>query len=182
MIRKLLIIALLLSGANAFAQHTKANTGKAKENAPDTSKSKVIDYKEIGSPLPDFLIQTEDNKLYTQDDFNNGANLFVIMFNPTCSHCMDETRTLEKGDSVFKKSKIVFLGKPAVRSYLPKFITDLKTNDYPRMTIGIDSFNVNDKLYLYSLLPQINIYDKSRKLIKVFKGETPIDSLKSYIQ
>jgi hypothetical protein len=50
------------------------------------------------------------------------------------------------------------------------------------MFVGADSFKVTDRLFTYQGLPQINIYNKERKLIKIFQGDIFIDSLKAYIK
>ena len=39
-----------------------------------------------------------------------------------------------------------------------------------------------ERLTWYQMLPQINIYDGDRKLLKIYTGDTPFDSLKKYIQ
>ncbi len=114
-------------------------------------------------------------------DFDNGANLFVMMFNPTCSHCEDETELLEKNISVFKKSKIILMANPMMWDYLPNFMKSFHVLDYPTITAGSDSSFIN-KVFLYQTLPQINIYDKDRKLIKTYNGEVMIDSLKKYAE
>jgi hypothetical protein len=58
----------------------------------------------------------------------------------------------------------------------------MKTEEYPIMYVGTDSGDFLNNVFLYSQLPQINIYDKKRKLLKTFTGEVAIDSLKKYIQ
>jgi hypothetical protein len=47
--------------------------------------------------------------------------------------------------------------------------------------VGIDSSGLVNQTFLYKLLPQVNVYNKERKLEKVFFSDVPIDSLKSYI-
>jgi hypothetical protein len=36
-------------------------------------------------------------------------------------------------------------------------------------------------MYMYQSLPQLNIYNKERKLIKYFTGDIAIDSIRTYI-
>ena len=121
-------------------------------------------------------------KYLTNEDLDNGANLFVMMFNPTCSHCEDETEMLEKNITMFKKSKILLLANPVQSPYVPNFVKNFHIADYPTFYIGIDSSDFISKVYLYSALPQIDIYNKDRKLVKTFAGEIGIDSLQAYIQ
>ena len=69
-----------------------------------------------------------------------------------------------------------------MQAYLLNFVRSINVEDYPAIIIGTDSINFIDKIFLYSALPQINIYDGNRKLIKTYTGEVVIDSLKKYIE
>jgi len=126
--------------------------------------------------------EAEKNANPSGPDFDNGANLFVMMFNPTCSHCEDETESIEKNIGLFKKSKWVLVANPSMIIHMPSFIKNLHISDYKPLYIGIDSSNFIDKIYRYSSLPQVNVYDGHHKLLKIYNGEVPIDSLKQYIQ
>jgi hypothetical protein len=113
---------------------------------------------------------------------DNNANLLVMMFNPTCSHCEDQTQLMLKNAAIFKRTKWVLLANKGMKPYLHDFVKVFHLSDYPFVFIGTDSAGFNDNAYMYKALPQINIYDHQRKLIKVFNGEIPMDSLEMYIQ
>jgi len=221
MLRKLIILVCLISATNAIAQN--AATTKTKQNQADPK----IDYKQMGAPLPPFILlpfhdtvtkkaigvshkndtlmtakekrkaekiqkqrEKEEalkkmswNNILTEKDFDNGANLFVMMFNPTCSHCTDETERLEKNIALFKKSKLILMANPTMRPYLPDFVKSFHTDDYsPVMSVGMDSAGFMNNVFLYQALPQISIYNGDRKLIKTYTGEVAIDTLKKYIE
>jgi hypothetical protein len=204
MLRKLLIFVCLFSATTSIAQVgiTPIKT---------TEKQKEIDYKEIGAPLPPFKFielhsikpaastaepQKKSKKdakeedpltnttqtLLTDKDFDNGANLFIMMFNPTCSHCEDETRMLQKNIGLFTRSQIILMANLVMKPYMPDFINNLHTDDFASIHTGVDSAGFIDKVFLYKSLPQINIYDGQRRLLKTFTGEAGIDSLAGYIQ
>ena len=121
--------------------------------------------------------------ILTEKDFDNGANLFVMMFNPTCGHCTDETQILERNIALFKKGKIILMANPSMKAYLDNFVKSFHTDDYfPTINVGMDSVGFMNYVFLYTSLPQINIYNEERKLIKTFTGEVVIDSLKKYIE
>jgi thiol-disulfide isomerase/thioredoxin len=123
-----------------------------------------------------------EQKYITDKDLNNGANLFVMLFNPTCSHCEDQTVLFEKNSELFKRSKIVLMANKGMRDYIPDFIKTLHTDDYPQIYVGTDSGEFIGQIFLYSTLPQINVYSGKRKLLRTFTGGAAIDSLKQYIQ
>jgi thiol-disulfide isomerase/thioredoxin len=127
-------------------------------------------------------IDLGEMKYISSKELDNGYNLFVMMFNPSCSHCEDETQMLEKNMDLFKNTKVVLLANIVQKPYLPQFTKVFKIDNYPKMHIGVDSLGFINKVFLYQALPQINIYSGDRKLLKTFTGEVPIDSLKEYIQ
>ena len=121
------------------------------------------------------------NPYRTNEDFDQYTNLVVMMFNPNCSHCEDETLMLEKNSSVFNKSKIILLANPLMWEYLPNFTKTLNVFDYPVFIVGSDSTFIN-KVFSYASLPQINIYNKQRKLVVTLFGEVSINILKKYLE
>ena len=69
-----------------------------------------------------------------------------------------------------------------MKPYLSDFIKQVHLNEYPSIYLGTDSMGFINNAYLYQALPQINIYNSDRKLVKTYTGEVAIDSLKKYIQ
>ena len=199
MLRYLLILICLAGTTNVIAQNPVAPAAKTTEKQPAE-----IDYKEMGAPMPRLKVKlykdtakknnvTEsaepmrkkrkaDEKIYlTNEDVDNDGNLFVMMFNPTCSHCEDMAALLRNNISLFKKTQIVLQANPGMAQYIPDFVNRQHLNDYPTFHVGSDSADFINKIYLFQMLPQINIYDHDRKLIKTYNGEVPVDSLKKYI-
>ena len=199
MLRYLLILICLAGTTNVIAQNPVAPAAKTTEKQPAE-----IDYKEMGAPMPRLKVKlykdtakknnvTEsaepirkkkkaEEKIYlTNEDVDNDGNLFVMMFNPTCSHCEDMAALLRNNISLFKKTQIVLQANPGMAQYIPDFVNRQHLNDYPTFHVGSDSADFINKIYLFQMLPQINIYDHDRKLIKTYNGEVPVDSLKKYI-
>ncbi len=201
MLSKLFTVLILFASFIATAQHV--DTAHIKKTKPAEPK---IDYTQLGTPMPPFLVITIDSvnakttahkrkhwfkhkksliaksNLLTEKDFISDANLIVMMFNPTCSHCIEETDLLKTNIHLFNKSKLLLLANKSMKDYLPEFYKQRNLKDFPKITIGLDSIGFINQAYLYRALPQINIYDKNHKLIKIYSGEAPIDSLKQYIE
>ena len=198
MLRQLFVIVCLAGTTTALAQQPKNPPAKPKEK-----QAAEIDYKETGASMPPIKVllyedsakksltkekvnpkggKKADNVYLTSEDLDNGANLFVMMFNPTCSHCEDEAAVLRNNIFLFKKTKLVLMANPGMKQYLPDFVNRQHLDEYPSFNIGIDSSDFINKTYLFQMLPQINIYDHDRKLLKIYNGEVAIDSLKKYIE
>jgi hypothetical protein len=179
--RKVILAALLLCTASAWAykQNKKSSPIKQALVAGDNG----TDYHKIGSPMPPMrVVDTNGRAVATNASVQNGANLFVMMFNPTCEHCEEMTVSLEKGIGLFKQSNIVLMAAATMGPYLPYFNNTTHYMEFTSLKVGLDSDKFIDKTFNYEMLPQINIYDKERKLIKSFSGLETIDSLKPYIQ
>lgn len=139
-------------------------------------------YKEIGSPLPPFMIVDKNGNSYTEAEFKESGTLFLFMFNPTCGHCINMAKMLGAHEEEFGNSNIYFIAVPEVREQLDFFYEQTGADAFQHITIGIDSLDVIRKLYNFLTLPQLNIYSSSeRKLIKVLSGDIELETLKSFI-
>ena len=105
-----------------------------------------------------------------------------MLFNPTCEHCQEEAYIIEQNIDKFKKTKILFMAASGMENYMEFFRNTTKHSQYPKIIVGLDSANYIDDVYMYTSLPQINIYDKNRQLIKVFNGEVAFDALEEFIE
>lgn len=148
-----------------------------------TAADEGLDYQQKGAPLPPFEVVDYENKNITADLRSGAGNLFVIMFNPTCDHCEDQTRMLMKNNILFQKSRILMVAAPVQTPNISYFEANVHFSNYPAtFTVAVDSARVIDKLFTYKSLPQINIYSKDLRLLKTYEGLVPMDSLKAYIE
>jgi len=204
MVRKLILSVLTSAIASlAMAQQDSKTT----QNTPSAN----IDYKREGMPMPLMYVReyhdttatnapelTKKEKkkraktgtdispdhysTLTNKDLDNGANLLIMLFNPTCSHCEEMTTLMEKNIDIFKKTEVVLVASKPMAPYIPDFAERFHIAKYPMMHIGYDSSNFVDNIFTYQRLPQLTIYDRDRKLLKIFTGEVPIDSLKKFVE
>lgn len=178
MFRKVLLCGLLALPVAGICQKSKKN--KKAQAAPVAANK--IDYKQLGTPMPPLRIVTQERKSITDAMVKNDANLIVMMFNPTCGHCEDMTRAMEENIFLFKKTNIVLVAAANMFDNLEFFKKNVKANQFPSIKVGVDSSQFIDQSFNYNGLPQVNIYDHDRKLIKTFSGITTVDSLKKYIE
>ena len=153
-----------------------------KKNKKADAVNAAVDYRALGAPLPPVRALTTSGKWITSESLKNDANLLIMLFNPTCEHCEDMTVLMEKNIHLFKKGNALLLAAQGMMPYIDYFKNNTKVDQYPTLQVGVDSSQVITKLFNYTTLPQINIYDHDRKLIKTFNGDTPLDSLKMYIE
>lgn len=193
---KLLIGFFLCGFFLAFGQETSdAHTANNVE-----SSDSVVDYKKAGAPLPAMRLAVPelsgtaptrkkrelslpDTRVVTEQDLDNGANLLVMMFNPTCGHCEEQADIFIQHISLFKKTKLVFMAGSQMLPYMDHFNRGRDMARFPETIImGVDSAQFIEKTFLYESLPQINVYDGERRLLRSFTGLVPIDSLTRYVE
>lgn len=140
-----------------------------------------VSYREIGSVLPPMRVIGRDSLEYHAAGVKDGHNFFLVLFNPTCGHCIRMGVAIGEHESDFKDNKVLFLAGGQMMPYMKSFFEQTKLDQHPGIKVGIDSAQAVDRLFSYKTLPQINIYDKNRVLIKSFYGDTPLDSLRRYV-
>lgn len=140
-----------------------------------------LSYREVGSILPSLRVIDTLKHEYSEADFSNKHHFFVFLFNPTCGHCIKMAKLVNDNKDMFRKNNVLFMAGPAMMPYLPSFYQASGLDIKGDIKVGIDSASAVDRLYQYRMLPQINIYDKDRRLIKVYYGDVALDSLKKYI-
>lgn len=181
MLRKLLIITCLLGTVTLTYGQKKKDRRNKKQKTEATSEKDKTDYKVEGAPMPSIKLVTRELNTYSEKDFEKKSNLFVMIFNPTCDHCIEMTHTIEQNIDLFKENDIVLMSAPSMLPYMEYYDNTTKYSNYPKLKVGVDSAGFIDKVFVYQTLPQINVYNKKRKLLKTFTGDVPIDALKEYI-
>jgi hypothetical protein len=149
--------------------------------AQDKKDEVKVSYREVGSIMPPMRVIDTLKHEYSASDFDNKKHFFLFLFNPTCGHCIQMAKLVSDNKEVFKDNHVLFLAGPAMMPYLASFYQASGINMHSDIKVGIDSASTVDRLYMYQTLPQINIYDKNRKLVKIMYGDVALDSLKRYI-
>lgn len=182
MLRKPVTIICLLLCTVYIASGQQKKKDISKEETGTEVVADTINYKAIGAPMPPLRMITDSGDIITGNTLQHQGNTLIMLFNPTCEHCMETARAIIKHLPDFSKTRLLLLAMPEMKTYLSFFDAMTKVTKYPEITMGVDSANSFNKMSNYGLLPQINIYDNNRKLIKVFNGDTPIDSLIQYAE
>lgn len=177
--KPLLIAGLISIPFLIDAQSRKKNAAPVKAQAPYVSDT---NFKEMGAPMPNLRVVYPNKVEYTSADLKNDANLIMMLFNPTCEHCEDMTFAIEKNIDLFKNSHVLLIAAPTMGPYLEYFENGTRVKNFPKIKYGLDSSDIINRLFTFEMLPQVNVYNADRKLIKTFTGITEIDSLKPYIQ
>ena len=206
MIRKLLMIACLLCSVDMFAQSRYEMIYDAAKFPDQPEKYNGREsYKMPGDPMPPFKVitlpwvefffekdangkQVEKQRevvpmrTITNADIPADKNLIIMMFNPGCDHCQAQTDSFTKHIDLFKNTQLLLVAGPMIGENMGHFAKAHRLNEYPQIWMGLDYDNLISKAFLYYSLPQLCIYGKDKKLVRMLSGGTPIDSLGQYIR
>ncbi len=162
-----------------------ATLASAQERGKETV---IVHHKNLGAPMPSFEIKTNEAKINTDRDFEAFDNLVLILFNPTCDHCINLGKEIAANPKVFKNTAVVYIAANGMDDYLKYFIdqTGLDKVLGKNIVMGVDqtpnaglgnSFSVFlAQLFEYQL-PQVNIYNKERKMIFKRSGAIALDEI-----
>lgn len=141
------------------------------------------DYKKAGAPIPAFSIVKPDGKTLTNRSLKPRKPVMLMIFSPTCDHCAHMIDTLKGLTANMQQTQLVLVTEARNKDQIRDFITKEELDKLPVFrNIGWDGGNLIYDIYTYQLLPQVNVYNESHKLIRSFTGAFSLDSLKQYIQ
>jgi hypothetical protein len=167
---------------SVWAQKNKKKAASANAAAPTDAPTYAIDYRQLGTPFPDFRLVTMAGKTYTNQDLSKKGNIFVMLFNPTCGHCEDQAKLFREHIDQFKNTQLFLVAGDKMKEYLQGFVDATSIGNMPQMILGIDSAQLIDKAFIYQGLPQINIYNAHHVLQHIYTGNVPMDTLQQYLQ
>jgi thioredoxin-related protein len=147
------------------------NKTVAKLRAIDKAKDKIASLKS----LP--IIAMDSSKYELP---NNTIPTIIILFNTTCEHCQYEAKEIKKSISSFSQASILMISSEPIKT-IKAFSEQYGLNNEASVSFTkINRENIFETFGSVSI-PHIFIYNKDRKLIKEFKGETKIEAILKYL-
>jgi hypothetical protein len=146
------------------------NKTVAKLRAVDRAKEKLASLKS----LPIVIM---DSSMY---ELPNSVPTVVMLFNTACEHCHYEVTEIKKSISSFQRTSILMISSEPIKT-IKAFAKEYGLDS--EATITFAKINRDDVFETFGSvsIPHILIYDKDRKLIKEFKGETKIEAILQYL-
>jgi hypothetical protein len=130
-----------------------------------------------GAALPIFNILQFDSIKYNTALIDPNKSAVLMLFNPNCEHCMDETKAILANLHLFPNTQFVLIAGDQTFPYFPNFIrvTGFKKN--PQVVLGVDLDYITPTIFAYEGIPQIMIYGKDKKLIDVLYKDVPVQKI-----
>jgi thioredoxin-related protein len=124
-------------------------------------------------PLAPFDITLINNKNLRAFELKKNEPVMLMYFSPDCDHCKDLTKEILKSAKTFGSKQLIMV------TYFPmsevkKFANDLSLQNYPNIKVGTEGMSlVVQKHYNIRNFPFVVLYDKSGKVAKMFREQTP---------
>jgi len=162
------------------------STLKAQENSPftDTLKKVVPDslpYLKYPA-LPAFnILLLDSTTVFNTYNIPKGSVSALVFFDPDCKHCKATIKEItDKMDSLKDVQFYIFSARHDI-SMIKKFYDDYHLARFPNIkAVGMDSEFFFFLFYKTKFVPDIAMYDKSKKLIKLFEGSASVKDLYQY--
>lgn len=119
--------------------------------------------------LQEYIFLTTEKNPFKTDTLKTNS-LIIVFYSPNCTFCEHEGADLSRNAKDFIDSKILFVTAESVdsaRAYSKRFGIDTITNFYS--LVDTSSQAVLD--FGIKTIPTTLIYDRNRRLLKVFEGE-----------
>jgi peroxiredoxin len=104
----------------------------------------------------------------------------LILFNTDCDHCQREAKEISEKIDAFKNYELLFIASDSIHQ-IENFGKTYHIADKPNIKFGrAEGQDVYMNFGAIST-PAIYIYNRERKFVKSFLGETPVEELIKYL-
>ncbi|MEY4931610.1 MAG: hypothetical protein RI909_2334 [Bacteroidota bacterium] len=104
----------------------------------------------------------------------------LILFNTDCDHCQREAKEIGEKIEAFKNYELLFIASDSIHQ-IENFGKTYQIADKPNIKFGrAEGQDVYMNFGAIST-PAIYIYNRERKFVKSFLGETPVEELIKYL-
>ena len=163
------IFFLLLVGASAKAQDDTTKPQKAATDSLPYLKYPTV---------PAFNIMQLDSNIFNTFNIPNGQPIALVFFDPDCKHCKATIKSFtEHMDSMANIQFYLFSARhdlDAIKGFYNKFHLE----KYPNIkVVGMDTEFFFFSYYKVKFVPDIALYDREKKLIKLFEGAATVNEL-----
>jgi thiol-disulfide isomerase/thioredoxin len=127
--------------------------------------------------LPAFnLLLVDSTTLFNTKDIPSGEPIVLMYFSPDCEHCQHQTEEILKNMDSLRNVRFVLLTALPFDK-MKNFYYYYKLGNYKNITIGKDQDYYFSRHYGSQYVPYLAIYDRHKKLVKVFDGGTKVSTL-----
>ncbi|HEX5655241.1 MAG TPA: thioredoxin [Chitinophagaceae bacterium] len=126
--------------------------------------------------FPPVKLLKADGSVFDKEALSRKSPVMLMLFNPACEHCRQETTELTRNMNLFKKVQIVMATSAPFDSMIV-FIRNYSLNNFDNIIVGRDEHYFLPTFFRIRNLPFLAFYDKKKGLIDIFEGAMPIPQI-----
>jgi peroxiredoxin len=134
--------------------------------------------KEEINELPHLAYSTLKGEPSTTRSLPGGS--ILILFNTDCDHCQREAQEIAEKSEAFKNYELLFIAADSVH-HIENFAKAYDLANKPNVKFGRAEYQDVYKNFGSISTPAIYIYNRERKFVRSFLGETPVEELIKYL-
>jgi hypothetical protein len=127
-------------------------------------------------PMPSVSMLLADSSTYSTNQIAVGNYTVIMYFRTDCIHCQKETVDILNARAALNGVNIVLL-TPKPYADLKKYVAFYKLADYPNIRAATDRQLEFMRFYKPANVPYLVIFNRDKKLYRIYEGPVPVDSL-----
>lgn len=126
--------------------------------------------------MPAFSYLTLENKIFTNENLEEGKPTLFIYFNSECDFCNHEAEMVKENIEQLKEIEVVFISYEPIEKIKP-FATKFKLLNHANIYFLSDSKISFATTFDVKSMPCLVFYDKDNNLIEKIKGQVKIETV-----
>lgn len=133
-------------------------------------------YKRFPGFPPISLLLPDGVSYFTKKDLPANKSVMLMLFNPSCSHCQEETKQITANISKFSNIHIVMCTPMPLDSMLA-FRAKYKLANFKNITVTQDNKVMMPTYFMINNLPYMAFYNRKKELIGTHEGSMGIEKM-----
>ena len=126
--------------------------------------------------MPAFSYFTLENKIFTNENLEEGKPTLFIYFNSECDFCNHEAEMVQQNIEQLKAIQVVFISYEPIEK-IKQFATKFKLLNHANISFLSDSKISFATTFDVTSMPCLVLYDKENNLIEKIKGQVKIETV-----
>jgi thioredoxin-related protein len=147
-------------------------------NCDQSAKKPIESPKQEINELPYLDYKTLSGEPSSTRSLPGGS--ILILFNTDCDHCQREAKEIGEKRDAFKNYELLFIASDSIHQ-IENFAKTYQIDDMPNAKLGRAEYQDVYMNFGAISTPAIYIYNRERKFVKSFLGETPVEELIKYL-
>ena len=126
--------------------------------------------------MPAFSYLNLENKIFTNENLEEGKPTLFIYFNSECDFCNHEAEMVQQNIEELKAIQVVFISYEPIEK-IKQFATKFKLLNHANIYFLSDSKITFATTFDVKSMPCLVLYDKDNNLIEKIKGQVKIETV-----